>query len=114
MAEWLKAHAWKACRTKVHAGSNPVLSAITFPKCSRTITKNFKTACRLAGYDHFHFHNLRTSFISNLAINNTNPKVIKELARHSDLKIASQHYLADDEMNKNLLETWMKEHRNID
>ena len=27
MAEWLKAHAWKACRTKVHAGSNPVLSA---------------------------------------------------------------------------------------
>ena len=27
MAEWLKAHAWKACRTQVHAGSNPVLSA---------------------------------------------------------------------------------------
>lgn len=82
---------------------------ISNPKCSRTITKNFKTACRLAGYEHFHFHNLRTSFISNLAINNTNPKVIKELARHSDLKITSQHYLADDEMNKNLLETWMKD-----
>jgi len=87
---------------------------ISNPKCSRTITKNFKTACRLAGYEHFHFHNLRTSFISNLAINNTNPKVIKELARHSDLKITSQHYLADDEMNKNLLENWMKENRNID
>ena len=27
VAEWLKAHAWKACRTQVHAGSNPVLSA---------------------------------------------------------------------------------------
>ena len=23
-------------------------------------------------------------------------------------------HLADDEMNKNLLETWMKKHRNID
>ena len=41
-------------------------------------------------------------------------KVIKELARHSDLKITSSHYLGDKDMNKNLLETWMKENRNID
>ena len=32
MAEWLKAHAWKACRKKFHAGSNPVLSASIMKK----------------------------------------------------------------------------------
>ena len=28
MAEWLKAHAWKACVGKTTVGSNPTLSAI--------------------------------------------------------------------------------------
>ena len=28
MAEWLKAHAWKACGAKALAGSNPVSSAV--------------------------------------------------------------------------------------
>ena len=28
MAEWLKAHAWKACGARALAGSNPVLSAM--------------------------------------------------------------------------------------
>jgi hypothetical protein len=30
MAEWLKAHAWKACIPQGIQGSNPCLSAITF------------------------------------------------------------------------------------
>ena len=79
---------------------------IANPKAPRTITANFKKACRLSGHGDFHFHNLRASFISNLAMSNTNPKVIKELARHSDLKITSEHYLADNQMNKNMLESW--------
>ena len=29
MAEWLKAHAWKACLLQGNVGSNPTLSAIT-------------------------------------------------------------------------------------
>ena len=86
---------------------------ISNPKCSRTVTANFKKACRLAGFGDFHFHNLRASFISNLAMNNTNPKVIKELARHSDLKITSDHYLADNEMNKNMLVNWLDNTENL-
>ena len=31
VAEWLKAHAWKACLPKGNAGSNPAPSAITHP-----------------------------------------------------------------------------------
>ncbi len=31
MAEWLKAHAWKACIPQGIQGSNPCLSAIIFP-----------------------------------------------------------------------------------
>jgi hypothetical protein len=32
MAEWLKAHAWKACIPQGIQGSNPCLSAIIAPK----------------------------------------------------------------------------------
>jgi hypothetical protein len=32
MAEWLKAHAWKACIPQGIQGSNPCLSATPFPK----------------------------------------------------------------------------------
>ena len=46
-------------------------------------------------------------------MNNTNPKVIKELARHSDLKITSEHYLADDGMNKKMLEGWLDNTENL-
>ncbi len=35
MAEWLKAHAWKACIPQGIQGSNPCLSAITFAKPPR-------------------------------------------------------------------------------
>jgi hypothetical protein len=31
MAEWLKAHAWKACLPQGNVGSNPTLSAIIQP-----------------------------------------------------------------------------------
>ncbi len=34
MAEWLKAHAWKACIPQGIQGSNPCLSAITLAKPS--------------------------------------------------------------------------------
>ena len=30
-------YTWKACRTKVHAGSNPVLSALSFPTRNQSI-----------------------------------------------------------------------------
>ena len=33
MAEWLKAHAWKACLPQGNVGSNPTLSAIYAVSC---------------------------------------------------------------------------------
>lgn len=36
MAEWLKAHAWKACIPQGIQGSNPCLSAMTFCKFLKT------------------------------------------------------------------------------
>src|ERR1700722_9340153 len=37
MAEWLKAHAWKACIPQGIQGSNPCLSAIKCPQPSKKI-----------------------------------------------------------------------------
>jgi hypothetical protein len=40
MAEWLKAHAWKACLPQGNVGSNPTLSAT---KSSQEIQKHPRT-----------------------------------------------------------------------
>ncbi len=37
MAEWLKAHAWKACIPQGIQGSNPCLSAIPCSRASKSI-----------------------------------------------------------------------------
>src|SRR5262252_10992173 len=47
MAEWLKAHAWKACvRQHRTVGSNPTLSAIHLNSSELAGTANWKTAPR--------------------------------------------------------------------
>ena len=55
MAEWLKAHAWKACVPQGTVGSNPTLSAISFRINNlihlRHAAKRFKHRLRLCGLD---------------------------------------------------------------
>ena len=81
---------------------------IANPRASRTLSINFKTACRLAGYGHFKLRHLRSSFISNLSIENVPPIVIKHLSRHSDLKTTSTHYMGSDQVKWNIVENWIK------
>ena len=47
MAEWLKAHAWKACLPQGNQGSNPCLSAKHLPKVLKTKVKHIESwSCR--------------------------------------------------------------------
>jgi integrase len=78
------------------------------PRASRTLSINFKTACRLSGYGHFKLRHLRSSFISNLSVQSAPPQVIKELSRHSDLKTTSTHYMGSDEVKWQIMSDWVK------
>ena len=80
--------------------------AIANPRASRTLSINFKTACRLSGYGHFKLRHLRSSFISNLSVQSAPPQVIKELSRHSDLKTTSTHYMGSDEVKWQIVSDW--------
>ena len=72
---------------------------VSNPISPRTLTSNFKYACRKSGYDEYYFHNLRASYINNLALSGKHPKQIQHLARHSDLKITNLHYMDDKQAN---------------
>ena len=69
------------------------------PISPRALTSNFKYACRLSGNADYYFHNLRASYINNLALSGRHPKQIQHLARHSDLKITNLHYMNDKQAN---------------
>jgi hypothetical protein len=74
MAEWLKAHAWKACVPQGTVGSNPTLSASIIPlqtlkallcrhrrdggPCSKIIRQFRITLCVQATYDDYIILNL--------------------------------------------------------
>lgn len=51
------------------------------------VKRAFHTACRRAGIRDFHFHDLRHTFASQLAMSGVNIAAIKELLGHKDIKM---------------------------
>lgn len=59
------------------------------------VSKKFKQAVRDAKLnENYHFHLLRSSFISNLAKRNVPLAAIQKIAGHSSIRITEKHYLA--------------------
>jgi len=58
------------------------------------VSSEFKKACRLAGFGHYRFHDIRHSYISNLSIKGYDSHSIQLLSRHSNLSTTSG-YLND-------------------
>ena len=58
------------------------------------VSREFKKACRLAGFGHYRFHDIRHSYISNLSLQGHDAHTIQLLSRHSNLSTTSG-YLND-------------------
>jgi len=55
------------------------------------VSKQFKKACRQAGFNDLHLHQLRHSFCSNLIKKNVSIRVVMELAGHSNLATTQKY-----------------------
>jgi len=62
-----------------------------FPENKETIRKRFEAACKRAGIQDFHFHDLRHSFASRMAAAGHNVFLIMELTGHRDMKTARRY-----------------------
>jgi len=55
------------------------------------VKRSFASACRRAGIDVFHFHDLRHTFASQLVMNGVNLKAVQELLGHADIKMTMRY-----------------------
>ena len=87
MAEWLKAHAWKAC----------LLERVTWV---RILLRSFQEAALKAGIPRFGTHSVRHSYRSWLDAVGTPIAVQQKLMRHSDIRTTLKVYgdVVTDEM----------------
>jgi integrase len=53
--------------------------------------KAWKAACKMAGLEDFHFHDLRHTFCSNLLLSGSGLKDVKEMIGHSDLSMTDRY-----------------------
>jgi len=62
--------------------------------------KAFSTACRRAGIDNFHIHDLRHTFASWLVMNGTPIFEVSQLLRHASIQMTERYaHLAPDHLH---------------
>ena len=79
------------CRKRIKANSD----GYVFCRLDGAPIKRFDTAwraaCKAAGIEDFHFHDLRHTFCSNLLLSGSDLKDAKEMIGHSDLAMTDRY-----------------------
>ena len=88
---WRDHQNWMRYRKKVkYNGSN-----LVFCRLNGTSIKKFysawRTLCKVAGIEDFHFHDLRHTFCSNLILSGSGLKEVKEMIGHSDISMTDRY-----------------------
>jgi len=67
------------------------------------VKKGFNAACRRAGIEDFHFHDLRHTFASHLVMKGANLKAVQRLLGHSDSKMTDRYsHLSPDYLKESV------------
>jgi integrase len=69
----------------------------------KDVKKGFNAACRRAGIEDFHFHDLRHTFASHLVMKGANLKAVQRLLGHSDSKMTDRYsHLSPDHLKESV------------
>lgn len=91
LLKWQEHQDWIRHRKKISAnGSNLVFCHHDGSPISR-FDGAWSEACRLAGLENLHFHDLRHTFCSNLILSGASLKVVKEMISHADISMTDRY-----------------------
>lgn len=109
LLEWQDHLNYMRHRKKIeHNGSDWVFCRLNGTPIKR-FDKAWRRACREAGIDGFHFHDLRHTFCSNLLLAGSSLKDVKEMIGHKDLSMTDR-YSHLTLSHKHLQQTKLAEH----
>lgn len=91
LLNWKSHLEWMRRRKKINAKD----TKFVFCRLDGTPIKRFdtvwRTICKIAEIDDFHYHDLRHTFCSNLILSGSNLKDVKEMIGHSDLAMTDRY-----------------------
>lgn len=94
LLDWHKHQTWIRHRKKasalVSANGNLVFCHLDGTPIKR-FDKAWKEACKLAGLEDLHFHDLRHTFCSNLILSGASLKEAKEMIGHTDISMTDRY-----------------------
>lgn len=73
----------------------PVFASVKGGEQPGDIKHSFNTACKKAGFEDLHFHDLRHTFASQLVMAGVDIATVKELMGHRDIKMTLRYARLD-------------------
>ena len=90
LLSWQEHQAWMRHRKKFSANGNLVFCHLDGTPIKR-FDKAWSKACKLAGLEDLHFHDLRHTFCSNLILSGASLKEVKEMIGHADISMTDRY-----------------------
>ena len=89
--EWRDHQEWMRHRKKIRANGSNLIFCHLNGSPIKQFKSAWKTICKAAGIEKFHFHDLRHTFCSNLILSGAGLKEVKEMIGHSDISMTDRY-----------------------
>ena len=89
--EWRDHLEWMRHRKKISANGSNLIFCHLNGSPIKQFKSAWKTICKAAGIEKFHFHDLRHTFCSNLILSGAGLKEVKEMIGHSDISMTDRY-----------------------
>jgi integrase len=91
LMEWRDHQKWMRHRKKISVNGSNLIFCHLNGSPIKQFKSAWKTICKAAGIEKFHFHDLRHTFCSNLILSGAGLKEVKEMIGHSDISMTDRY-----------------------
>lgn len=91
LISWRDHQKWMRWKNKIECNNSNIVFCRLDGTPLKRFDKAFKEACKIAGIENFHFHDLRHTFASNLLLSGASLKDVKEMIGHSDISMTDRY-----------------------